>query len=766
MVSMITKKNIYGKKIFIADLILTSIWAYFFSKYSSPYLLLLIPVRIALCFEMYKKSPWTLISAIGFLLSYGSIEYISKPFRDMVYILFSALGLSVAKVEIFSQPLEPKMEIWLDIFTSLWAIWLIALPLIVGICQKNLRSIQWKRKCIWIYFLPLTICFIWIFIEEGRIGIFLEGLIVSSLPIVYWSIYQRKNRSLIQLLSEYSTLTEYLRYAVLILVVMTIGLKGITTLKFIGLIVLPPLFYGMIIKSFHLGVILTRCCIGLAISGFLYWLTLDNGLTLTVIFLATAIILIVYVGITILIKTKNWIASLVIITVLPFIIIPGILGLNPYTVMESDHTRNYLTNLSVKQGVYVVEKYNENVNEEQPNYWSRKYGIRDRYGIIIPMKYDELTPLDKWGRYIITKSYSEFESMFGSQQYGVFDLRKRMFIINPDNIDVRKIHKIDDKSFRLYDSNERNFAILYLPGDYNGEYYPEAHIEPHFAQDEISVKEFIARAEGVDFDNENDFGEEILKEHPHAYKLIARMTEMGCEKSSPKSDLNYAKAIKEIIQKDSYYKGNIDKAMEDVATASEYLGDSGSQASLNEWTEYLRLIASIQISLTYDSLFSLFPNNDLLIKEYIAWHNLMEAMAYYQDYMYSIQYYRGVTAEKNLQIIRWLDYRREALLKELDIISGNLAYTIPLDTITLIKGKREYDEFFSIYHSPNDPYYYDPMWNEIKAAFEVWTSIRIKIADQLESNQAVAYTEYSKEVSNSIFSFIESLERPEFIPAL
>ena len=76
-------RNLYGNKMFIADLILTSIWALFFSRYCNSLLLLalMIPIRIALCFEMEHKSPWTLISATGFLIAYICADCFIKPFK-------------------------------------------------------------------------------------------------------------------------------------------------------------------------------------------------------------------------------------------------------------------------------------------------------------------------------------------------------------------------------------------------------------------------------------------------------------------------------------------------------------------------------------------------------------------------------------------------------------------------------------------------------------------------------------------------------------
>ena len=56
--------------------------------------ILLIPIRIALCFEMQRKSPWTLISAICFLLAYSCVGNFSWC---MVKKL--CLGVDVAESE-------------------------------------------------------------------------------------------------------------------------------------------------------------------------------------------------------------------------------------------------------------------------------------------------------------------------------------------------------------------------------------------------------------------------------------------------------------------------------------------------------------------------------------------------------------------------------------------------------------------------------------------------------------------------------------------
>lgn len=760
------KRYLYGKKMFIIDLILVSIWAFFFSRYSSSGLMLLILVRIALNFEMYRKSPWALVSAIGFLIAYTCVDNFSRPFERMFYNFFCAVGQSKLMVAIFSEPFEWEMKAWIGSISALWFIWLAVLPIVVGIRLHNIGEIQWKRKWIWIYLIPVTGLCSWVMFDEGSVGGILLGLVISLLPVLYWCMYERKGRSLIQTLINQKEIRWSLAYAVFMLFAVTIGLKDISSLKLVGVLTLPALFYIMLTRSMNAGIVLTRICVALSAAGLCYWLTLHNGETETVILFIIAFGLIAYSGVAIVCKTHKWLYPLLLVTSIPIMIIPAILGLNPYVVTDADYTRMYVTNLSVRNGVYVVEKYVEIAEPDKPHFCGRKYGLRDRYGIILPIVYDELKPVDRCGRYIATNSPDKYGCMKADQRYGVYDLRKRVFVVNPDNLEVAELEKIDDKSFKLINPEGRYFATLYLPGEYRGVYFADAHIEPHFAEGETSVAEFIERAQNPELDRDNPYWKSMRKENPHAYKILVQMISLSGEESSPMNDLNYARAIREIINNDTYYRGNVEKALDDVANLSETITDSGSQTDINTWTDYLRLIASIRASLAYDSILKDAGDNEWVNNEYVAWHNLMEVMAYYLDELYSTETYRAVPEEKNNKITAWLDYRRSCIDTENKILDNKLIYSVSPAKADSIKGKSEYQELFSKFHSYSDPYYYNPMWNEIKTAFDEWQFSRAKLAEQLELHIALSYREYSSEVVDSIFSFIKGLDHPCFRPAL
>lgn len=348
------------------------------------------------------------------------------------------------------------------------------------------------------------------------------------------------------------------------------------------------------------------------------------------------------------------------------------------------------------------------------------------------------------------------------QQYGIFDLKKRFFVLDPYQFEAPEIEKIDDATFKLINADDRHYTTLYLPGEYKGKYFPDAHYEPHFADSENPVDEYLAQARDVCLDVKGTYWERMRTENPHVYKLMIQIYDLAAVEGSPMNDLNYARAIKRII--DSDYNGDVDKALQDVADLS-YTLTYGSQSHINMWTDYIRLISSIHTSLAYDSMLSAWPDNEWIFKEYVAWHNLLEAMFCYLDYLYGSQIHQSVPEEKNEKVTEWLDYRRECLEKERDILTGKLLYSVEQAKADSIRNYTDFEEFFSKYHHYSEPYYYHAMWYELKFALDEWAFARTKIAEGLGWRESLSYREYSKEVVDGIFSAIEELDWRGFQPA-
>lgn len=470
-------KNLFGGKMMVVDLVLASLWGLVFSRYCSVGLLSLILMRIALSFQMHRRSLWTLVSAIGFMIAYSCAGNMFKPFEGMIYYFLCAIDGSERTVDYFSHHATGTLRIWIDIISILWYGWLVILPVAVGICLRNLKKIQWRRKWIWIYLVPILGLCLWVMYVEGEVGGVLLGIALALLPFIYWCIYERRGRSVVEILLDDKRIMWYVAYTVYALGVITIGVKDIFTLKFVGLLVLPSLFYVMLIKSMRQGTVLTRCCLALALAGGLYWKMFDAEEWVSIGLLVIALSLTVFVGVTMLVKTRRWGVAILFMMAVPLAIIPGILGLNPYVCLDTDHTRMYIGNPSVRRGVYVVEKYSEVAEKGTPYYWRRNLGLRDRYGLILPAEYSELLGLDYWGRYVVTNRPVGKGCLKSDQRYGIFDLRERRFIVNPDDIQVSQIERLDDAAYKLINPEGKHFATLYLGGYYQGTYHYEPHVE-------------------------------------------------------------------------------------------------------------------------------------------------------------------------------------------------------------------------------------------------------------------------------------------------
>lgn len=463
--------NLYGRKIFIADLILTTIWALLLARYSSPGLMLLIPIRIALCFEMDRKSRWTLISSLGFLIAYLSAPIFTRPFEGLIRILLSAVGEAGVALQLFSHPLSGEGEAWLYAVSILGFIWLAIMPVIVGISFRNIGKIAWEKKGIWIYLAPLTLLCVWIMFAEGPVGGVLLGLTISFLPALYWSLYNRRGRSPIQLLLNNGTFRRYLNYVALLLAAGVIGLGNNYTLKAIGLMILPPLFYIILVKSLRIGIVLTRCCAALSVSGLLCYLSLEADKITSIVLLVSSGLLILYVGITMISQQRRlWAAVLLVLSDI-FILMPLTFGLNPYILPEADAMVAYASPHNTFGGIYRITSSHDSAPYP-------KYGLRNRYGLILPMKYVDLRALDCSGRYVLVNAPVGSGSLLTEQRYGVFDLSKRDFIVDPTRMEVLDIQKEEGNSFKLIDPSGKNFATLWLRGEYEGRYYEDAHVEP------------------------------------------------------------------------------------------------------------------------------------------------------------------------------------------------------------------------------------------------------------------------------------------------
>lgn len=490
------KSRLYGNKMFVADLVVVSVWALFNLRTcagSTWPMLIYIVMRVALCFQMYSRSRWTLYSAVAFLFAGSSAAFIDTayyPFRRAAYYIGSWTGNGKEVLDAFAGRLDSDLSVWLTILGAMLSLWVFGLPLLVGMLQRNHDSVARKRKWVIIYLVCNVLISLPIVNENIFIGLFMLGALAGFLPVVYWSVYLRQGRSVFDLLCNYKPLVRYLTFVIPVALCLFVGADHRLVAKTVVLTVVPPILYALL--SRWCGVKpLTRHAVSLGVCGSLYSLVFTAPGWLKVITLSVSILLAVYVAIDLALRSRSYVVGVVQLLIPTVVVAPLTLGLNPYVVVGADRVRYSADRFYANNGHFIIEK-------------NGKLGLRDRYGLILQPDYDRFESLDKPRRYIST--YQNTGSMIADDRYGVFDLVKHEFVLDPNEVAVIEITYGTPLSYNLIAPDRSVFATLLLPGFHPelDEYFWEAAIVAYHAPAELTLEE---DAELAEWANETDGGQ-------------------------------------------------------------------------------------------------------------------------------------------------------------------------------------------------------------------------------------------------------------------
>lgn len=729
------------------DLLIVSVWSLFTMRYTFvgfEGIALIVIARIALSFEMRRRSPWTLYSAIIFALIAFSCVWgyaFNQTFHRM---MFHLLWLTLGTQEAMSgfHPLDPDLQVWIYCLLGFWVLWFAVLPVIVGFKLKNIKQIEWKKKAIWVYVgVCATFCAA-ISIAGAEVGVDIFIYLMACLPIVYWTKYQRAGRSLIEVLMANKGIMSYIG-AWLIIWVAYIS----PSFSLMALTVLPLLFYIVVSKAYKGIVVRTIPTLLMAVAGWLCWsrfhFDTPQWWNVTLISLAVAIVL--YVAIDLVRRYKKWFAATVLFFGTTMVVIPITLGLNPYSVTEAMGARDYHCGYSPTRGIFIT--YGGNGH----------YGLRDRYDMIVQPEYDKFERIGNAGNFVL---FFKEGGIIRDCCYGVYDINARKFVINPNSVDIIGVEKIDDIRFKLINSDGRWFATLKLPGfshEWKNQIYEpyssELSIEPHFSDAETPFNDFLFLAENMADGGEDEIEKNMKASNPRAYRLLSKLIAMAKEECSPKNDRNFYIAFRHLVKEDPVYRGNIDKAVSDIDFLLDILW-GGTNGDMNKASDISRLLSNIRLAKNYDEMLMSIPAG---WQEYTAWHNLTEAMAnHFIDYQYKLDDHSALPQEINWTIKKWLDDRTKELATEYGIIAKNADYVAP-DSI----GERpKIEDIFGYYSQEADMGNYDPLWHEVRPAYISWIESRDSVASSLPKKQAMYYNEMTKEVAIRIANDIKNLHQP------
>lgn len=751
-------RNIYGKRMLIVDLMLVTLWALFASRclVGTFTILFLLPLtRVALSFEMRRHSPWSLISAGAFGLFYAGIDNITHPIAKMIQV-FGAIFHIDALAVTQGEPLSSTFNLVFDSLFVLMTLWLVGMPIVVSLLLKNVQTINWRKKWVWIY-VALVACIGGIGVyREGLAGLSRMGLLLALLPALYWLRYRWEGRSISILLFSDRAIKWYIAFLAYFVAVFKVGFSVEPGWKYC-IIVLFPLLYIMVAKVLRVNKSNFSSVCALSFAGFCYLVTL-HGVPYLWKILAVAICVIS--GIRGYRENRSKLLAGLMILGMPFVIAPCIMGYNPYIAMNSEGIKPYAgANPSGLFMVYGKAKVHFDESGKQIDSTVCVYGLRNRYGLILPMEYTNLESMGMSGNY-----YFEVQAA-SNHAFGVYDLRNKRWLVNPQTGLVRKIESDGLDKYVLYDANGNVMADLILPGYRNEVYHPNVEFKPHYTNvTDVGVDEFVKIATAVEPELTGTGWKRVKLLNPEGYQLMAKMLYMSDTYPSPSNNLNYARAVYQLVRKNPRYKGNMQRAMTELDEL--YRTEVANNPEVNKDQSYniLRLLRFNKFMQKYDRLLSVLPNNEQLFREYEAWCNLMEAMAMRLDALYER---RDINDKEQYDktLTKWHDVREAGFPTELCILTGENLYSLPAAQVSKLCSEKDIDAFFAKIEidseASGDNSY---LWFRTPLIFDQWRESREAVAKTLPADQARSYREYTKVMTDALFQSIKDLAWEKFKP--
>lgn len=457
------KKNLYGKKMFIADLIIVSLWALFAWHEVGCGLVMstMIIMRVSLSFELFRKSRWTSFIAWIFAVAYVACffsmpdsKYVVDPISDFIYVLLCLCGQSELAIVSFNT-LDPVIPQWILWF--IWGVisgWLVLMPIIFSLRLKGCIRILFRKHYLWwclafvfavtLLFWPEVKDLFWLEVKEMTIFVF--AVLMTLTPLAYWLLYSGRKLQLLQYMMQDMILIGYVGIIAIFYIAVIIGLYNIWDAKFLAAFVFPVALYVIANRLtwpsirtipatlIGLGGIFFINCYNRPHECVIAWLCVGMAFTLVGTFLTFRL-------------SRNLLTTILLFIACGIILPVLLLGYNPYAVINADYVDLMKTYYpKAPNGLYEfsVDGY---------------IGVRDRYGIVVPPKYDNVDFLEGTSDFIVLATG---ESNSPNYDLQVFDLYAREYIIPDYEYRVAKIKMIDYNKYALLDMNDEQIYTLCL----------------------------------------------------------------------------------------------------------------------------------------------------------------------------------------------------------------------------------------------------------------------------------------------------------------
>lgn len=454
-------KSIFGKKMFIADLIIVSLWALFaWHEVGCGFIMsALMVMRVSLSFELFRKSRWASLTAWMFAVAYIACifsmpdsKYVVEPISDIIYVLLCLCGHSELAIVSFNT-LDPVIPQWILWF--IWGVisgWLVLMPILFLLRLKGCTGIRFMKHHLWWYQAFVFAVTLLFWLEVKGMAIFVFTVLITLTPLAYWMLYSGRKLQLLQYILRDRILMGYVGIIAVFYIAVIIGLYNIWDAKFLAAFVLPVVLY-VIVNRLTWSTIRTIPAMMIGLGGIFFINCYNRPHQFVIAWLCVGMAF-TLVGTILTFRCSRNLLTSILLFIASGILLPVLLlGYNPYAVTNADYVELMKTSYpKAPNGLY--------------EYSMDGYlGVRDRYGIVVPPKYDNMDFLEGTSDYIVLATG---ESNSPDYDLQVFDLYARKSIIPDYGYHVAKIKMIDYHKYALLDMNDEQIYTLCLT---EGEHY-------------------------------------------------------------------------------------------------------------------------------------------------------------------------------------------------------------------------------------------------------------------------------------------------------
>lgn len=464
-------RKIYGKRMFVADLIIVSLWALFAWHFAWGRIItpVMIGLRLALCFMLYRKSRWTFFCAVLFTAVYIGLAFnlpcddiAYRPIVKIAYVSCCLLGYSEWAIQAFDYHYGLSIAMPVYIFWGVYALWLTIVPVVCSWKFKSILPIfRFQKRILW-YVVAVIVLFLYVYLTDQDASLFVGGLFMSLTPLAYHWMYHKGNQTLLQSVLQDRVLMIYVSIAMVMFSAILIGLYEVNTARPFAALLFPTVLYITALRAFRAKNLKTIPAVLLGVAGFLYMLVYNRGHETVIMLLCVAGFLSIMGVYLFYRQCRSALAALLLLIANIFVLPVSLLGYNPFSAMDVNEVASLKCNKTCHQrGLYEFKQYGY-------------VGLRDRYGIVFNANYQDYEYLDGRDDYMVLYSYSRDWKKFAIA--AIYDLKHRRNILPDDVYGLYSIEKIRNNVYAIYDDEDNRIYTLRLPGVYNGLYDSEIQL--------------------------------------------------------------------------------------------------------------------------------------------------------------------------------------------------------------------------------------------------------------------------------------------------